>query len=224
MFYSLRVGQLSFYSAEASAPRLADLAGVLCGPGQAIGFGAGTAARLTVAGRPAVARCRARRRVRRAGCRRHGEHRRRTAGRSSAQPSARIWSAWPGAWQGDADTSGATKVGPGAIRGRRSYPATVGAGRRTVVGVGLSARARPGQPPDPPAHWWSRWSGPGCRWRWWTTVDRPLRVPGGRRLARLVELVGEAPPGVPGHDWPAVAGNREAHTAVRVKKSVDGVT
>ncbi|WP_236796300.1 hypothetical protein [Amycolatopsis sp. GM8] len=39
--------QLSFFSAEASGPVLADLAGVLCGPGQVTAFGR-TAARLSV--------------------------------------------------------------------------------------------------------------------------------------------------------------------------------
>ncbi|GHF74828.1 hypothetical protein FHX82_002184 [Amycolatopsis bartoniae] len=39
--------QLSFFSAEASGPRLADLAGVLCGQGQIVSFGR-TAARLSV--------------------------------------------------------------------------------------------------------------------------------------------------------------------------------
>jgi hypothetical protein len=42
------VDQLSFFSAEASRPRVRDLAGLLCGPGQAVGFGRGTAARLSV--------------------------------------------------------------------------------------------------------------------------------------------------------------------------------
>lgn len=42
------VRQLSFFSSEARAPRVADLAGALCGPGQTVGFGAGTAARLSV--------------------------------------------------------------------------------------------------------------------------------------------------------------------------------
>lgn len=40
--------QLSFFSAEARSPRVADLAGLLCGPGQAVGFGRGTAARISV--------------------------------------------------------------------------------------------------------------------------------------------------------------------------------
>jgi hypothetical protein len=41
------VPQLSFYSAEANAPRVRDLAGLLCGPGQLVSFG-GTAARLSI--------------------------------------------------------------------------------------------------------------------------------------------------------------------------------
>jgi hypothetical protein len=41
------VGQLSFYSAEARPPGVADLAGLLCGPGQAVSFGRGTAARVS---------------------------------------------------------------------------------------------------------------------------------------------------------------------------------
>ncbi|MBA8826552.1 hypothetical protein FHX42_003931 [Saccharopolyspora lacisalsi] len=40
--------QLSLFSAEARHPRVADLAGLLCGQGQAVGFGRGTAARLSV--------------------------------------------------------------------------------------------------------------------------------------------------------------------------------
>ncbi|WP_158887574.1 hypothetical protein [Amycolatopsis anabasis] len=39
--------QLSFFSAEARSPEVADLAGVLCGPGRIVGFGR-TAARLSV--------------------------------------------------------------------------------------------------------------------------------------------------------------------------------
>jgi hypothetical protein len=41
------VDQISFFSAEASGPELADLAGVLCGQGQIVSFGR-TAARLAV--------------------------------------------------------------------------------------------------------------------------------------------------------------------------------
>lgn len=45
----MSVGQLSFYSAEARQPCLGDLAGLLCGPGRALGFARGRAARVTVA-------------------------------------------------------------------------------------------------------------------------------------------------------------------------------
>ncbi|MEU4763717.1 hypothetical protein AB0H12_10700 [Actinosynnema sp. NPDC023794] len=42
------MGQLSFYSAEARQPCLGDLAGLLCGPGRALGFARGRAARVSV--------------------------------------------------------------------------------------------------------------------------------------------------------------------------------
>ncbi|MFT7835621.1 hypothetical protein Q5530_05675 [Saccharothrix sp. BKS2] len=42
------MGQLSFFSAEARQPCVADLAGLLCGPGQALGFARGRAARVSV--------------------------------------------------------------------------------------------------------------------------------------------------------------------------------
>jgi hypothetical protein len=47
LFYAAGVDQISFFSAEASGPELADLAGVLCGPARITGFGR-TAARLSV--------------------------------------------------------------------------------------------------------------------------------------------------------------------------------
>ncbi|GGP36080.1 hypothetical protein [Saccharothrix coeruleofusca] len=42
------MGQLSFFSAEARQPCVGDLAGVLCGPGQVLGFARGRAARVSV--------------------------------------------------------------------------------------------------------------------------------------------------------------------------------
>ncbi|GAA0238829.1 hypothetical protein GCM10010492_42490 [Saccharothrix mutabilis subsp. mutabilis] len=42
------MGQLSFFSAEARHPCVADLAGLLCGPGRAVGFARGRAARIAV--------------------------------------------------------------------------------------------------------------------------------------------------------------------------------
>ncbi|TQM81619.1 hypothetical protein FHX81_3988 [Saccharothrix saharensis] len=43
------MGQLSFYSAEARQPCVGDLAGLLCGPGRALGFARGRAARVSIA-------------------------------------------------------------------------------------------------------------------------------------------------------------------------------
>ena len=40
--------QLSLFSAEARCPQVHDLTGLLCGPGQAVGFGRGTAARVSI--------------------------------------------------------------------------------------------------------------------------------------------------------------------------------
>ncbi|GAA3460222.1 hypothetical protein ACFFSW_18755 [Saccharothrix longispora] len=42
------MGQLSFFSAEARQPCVGDLAGLLCGPGQVLGFARGRAARVSV--------------------------------------------------------------------------------------------------------------------------------------------------------------------------------
>jgi hypothetical protein len=47
-FYCTGVPQLSFYSAEAHDVCLGDLAGLLCGPGQLVRFGASGTARLSV--------------------------------------------------------------------------------------------------------------------------------------------------------------------------------
>ena len=41
-----------------------------------------------------------------------------------------------------------------------------------------------------------------------------LRVSGTRRLARLVELVGVPPAGVPVHDWPAVKAAHRGRTSI----------
>lgn len=48
MFYGRLVSQLSLFSAEARPPRVSDLAGLLCGPGQIVRFGAGDQARLSI--------------------------------------------------------------------------------------------------------------------------------------------------------------------------------
>jgi hypothetical protein len=217
MFYSLCVGQLSFYSAEASAPQVADLAGVLCGPGQAVGFGAGAAARLTVAvdqrwrAIALVAACAERGVAAMVSTTEDGGRVVRTAFRADLVKLADSW------------RGGATKLVPErfAMDGVTLRLWALVAGRWSESGYLLGLDPVSPQTHQPLVAALVQAGLPAAR------VDDggpALRVSGVRRLARLVELVGQAPPGVPGHDWPAVAGNRGANTAVRVKKSVDGVT
>jgi hypothetical protein len=206
------VGQLSFYSAEASAPRVTDLAGVLCGPGQATGFGALTAARLTVAVGPrwrAVALL--------AACAERGV----AATVTSTDDGGRVVRT---AFR--ADLVGLTKAWTGPSG--KSVPAAftadgvtlrlwaVAAGQWSESGYLLGLDPAHPQTHLPLVAALMRAGMPVA------LVDdgaggRAVRVSGARRLARLVELVGAPPPGVPGHDWPAVSGNRGANTAVRVK-------
>lgn len=48
LFYGTRVPQMSLFSAEARPAGVHDLAGLLCGPGQIVRFGAGDQARLSI--------------------------------------------------------------------------------------------------------------------------------------------------------------------------------
>lgn len=195
----LGVGQLSFDSAEASPPRVADLAGMLCGPGQAVGFGGGATARLSV-----VVADRWRAVTLASACAERGietvlttsDDGRplvRTAFRADLVPLAgrwlcgaaksvperftldgvtlRLWAVVAGHWSESGYLFGLDPDSP------RSHQPLVGA----LVRAGVSS-ALVGTEDGGPA----------------------LRVSGARRLARLVELVGDAPSGVPRHDWPAV--------------------
>jgi hypothetical protein len=206
------VGQLSFYSAEASPPRVTDLAGALCGPGQAIGFGAGTAARLSV---PLGQRWRALALASAFAERgvdvvvtsaEDGGYQLRTAFRADLVDLAASWS---GNTNTRNSTTGDTSTGAKSVPARfvldgvtlRLWALAAGCWSESGYLLGLDpANPRTHQPlvialvragvsaallPD-------REGGPA------------LRVYGARRLARLVELVGAVPQGVPGHDWPTV--------------------
>lgn len=209
MFYSAAVGQLSFDSAEATPPSLADLAGVLCGPGQAVGFGGGAAARLSV-----VLADRWRAVALSAACAERGVDTVlstsedghplvRTAFRADLVPLAgrwlsgaaksvperftldgvtlRLWALVAGHWSESGYLFGLDPDCP------RSHLPLVGA----LVRAGVPS-ALVGDQEGGPA----------------------LRVSGLRRLARLVELVGEPPPGVPGHDWPAVVASQRGRATI----------
>ncbi len=217
------MGQLSFYSAEASAPRLTDLAGVLCGPGQATGFGVRTAARLTVA---TGSRWRAVALL--AACAERGVAATLTSTPTSIDDGGHVVRTafradlvgLAGAWTGPAGKS----VPEGfTIDGVTLRLWAVVAGQWCESGYLLGLDPAGPQTHLPLVVALLRAGLPVA------LVDddaggRAVRVSGVRRLARLVELVGAPPPGVPGHDWPAVSGSRGTNTAVRVKKSVDGVT
>jgi hypothetical protein len=195
------VGQLSFYSAEARQPGIGDLAGLLCGPGQATGFGRGTAARVSV-----VMADRGRATALAVECGRRGvvaevatlEERGalvRTAFRADLTrlaaewlrggaakavpaefeldgPVLRFWALVSGGW---VDSAYALGLDPDA-------PETHEPLRRALIGSGLPATLVGG--PD---------GGP------------VLRVIGRRRLGRLAELVGDPPAGVAECTWPAVS-------------------
>ncbi|HYS38583.1 MAG TPA: hypothetical protein VEO01_23440 [Pseudonocardiaceae bacterium] len=198
------MGQLSFYSAEATVPRVADLAGTLCGPGQAIGFGAGAAARLSV-----VLGQRWRAVALAAACAERGidagvtgaddgRHLVRTAFRADLVELARTWSR-PGPGKSVPDRfvfNGVTLRLWALVAGRWSESGYLLGldpdGQQTYRPL-VTALVRAGVSPA-----------------LLTDADGSpvLRVSGGRRLARLVELVGAAPPGVSGHDWPAVLPTR----------------
>jgi hypothetical protein len=203
MFYSDRVGQLSFYSAEASPPRVIDLAGVLCGPGQTVGFGGGTAARLS-----AVLADRWRAVALAAACADRGVHAEigvtdeghplmRTAFRVDLVELATRW------------TRGAVKSAPErfTLDGVTLRLWALAAGRWSESRYLFGLDPHNPQTHQPLADALTRAGVPvallGVR-----GGGPALRVSGSRRLARLVELVGEAPRGIPAHDWPAIASRR----------------
>jgi hypothetical protein len=178
---------------------------VLCGPGQAVGVGAGTPARLSVvrgqrwrAG-ALVAECARRGVAAFAGPTEDGEWGVRTAFRADLVGLATAWS-----------PPGGAKSVPERFRidgvTLRLWALVAGRWSETGYLLGLdpqhpctheplvAALALAGLPVIPVA------AGAG---------GPAVRVSGVRRLARLVELVGAPPPGVPGHDWPtAVTGRR----------------
>lgn len=218
------VGQLSFYSAEASVPRVADLAGALCGPGQAVGFGAGTAARLTIAvaqrwrAGALAALCAERGVTARTSATEEGTWLVRTAFRADLVDLV-------AAWTGPAGKSVPERF---TVDGVTLRVWAVVAGRWSESGYLLGLD---------PASPWTHQPLVAALMRAGMPValvddgagGPAVRVSRVRRLARLAELVGEPPAGVSGHDWPAAtgargSGNSGTRAAVRVKKSVDGVT
>jgi hypothetical protein len=191
------VRQLSFYSVEAQPPRVADLAGLLCGPGQAVRFGNSGAARLSVVvadrwrveelltvcaerdvqaevgvsdeGRPLLRTAFRADLAELASDRTRGAVKAVPADLELAGPALRIWALATGSRDGTGYLLG---LDPHAEDTHEPLAAALA---RAGLAPGLVG-ARGGHP--------------------------ALRLTGRRRLARLVELVGDPPPRAPAGTWP----------------------
>lgn len=206
------MGQLSFFSAEARQPCVGDLAGLLCGPGQALGFARGRAARVSVGlderwRAPALVAAFAERGVQAevvpvevAPAEEGGEPVRALEVRTAFRTDLRGLAAQ---WLRGAE-KGAEKVVPGDFTPHggvlRMWALTSGRWVESGYLLGLDPRAPQTHEPLraalaaaglPASLLVPRTGGPA------------LRVIGRRRLERLAELVGRAPRGVAERTWPA---------------------
>ncbi|MFL6141876.1 MAG: hypothetical protein ACJ72N_08420 [Labedaea sp.] len=193
------MAQLSFFSAEANPPTLADLAGLLCCQGQVASFG-GTAARLSVLvdeswRAAAIAGAFAERRVEAEVITSEEDGTLvRTAFRADLEPVARAW------------TRGAVKAVPAGLSldGAMLRFWVMAAGSWVDGGYLLALDPRAPDTHEPLGGALARCGlaatmlgvrggGPG------------LRVSGQRRLNRLAELVGAPPAEMPAGGWPTVS-------------------
>lgn len=192
--------QLSLFSAEARQPRVADLAGLLCGPGQAVGFGRGTAARLSVVvadawrAKSLVAACAERGVTAEPARSEKGNPLVSTAFRSDLTELARLW------------LHGAVKSVPSGFVPDGSVLRiwALASGRPDAGGYffGLDPHAPETHPSLaaaleraglPAKLVGPRGGGPA------------LRITGRRRIERLAELVGPSPEGTNERSWPLVS-------------------
>lgn len=189
--------QPSLFSAQATTPLPADLAGVLCGQGQVLGFGQGIAARLSVVVdqtwraaellRACAARDLAAQRI----VTDEGHPAMRTAFVAELAPLAAAW------------TRGAVKAMPAGLQldGAMLRMWALAAGYRDGRGYVLRL-----DPHAPGTH--EPLAGVLANLGLASTVlgahggGPALRVTGRRRVARLAELVGEAPADAPDTCWP----------------------
>lgn len=195
------MSQLSLFSADARPPRVADLAGLLCGPGQIVRFGAGDQARLSIvlpeAGRTAAVR---------AACTTAGialEAVRAESGATALRSAFRcdlveLAKAW---------TTGAVKAVPREwhLDGAALRIWALAAGHADPHG-GYLLRLDPHAPQThlPLIAAATRLGIPPAR----AGRGSALRISGMRRMGQLVELVGPPPSGVDPRDWPRHRGHR----------------
>ena len=187
------MSQLSLFSAGARPPRLGDLAGLLCGPGQIVRFGSGDTARLSVvlpdpARAPAVvATCAAVGIVAERVVTDTGATAVRTAFRRDLVDLARAW------------TRGAVKTVPAGMQldGAVLRLWMLAAGRWDGRGVELLLDSHAPQTHLPLVAAATRAGVSPAR----SGRGAALRITGARRLRRFAELVGPPPPGVAPDEW-----------------------
>lgn len=193
------MSQLSLFSADARPATVADLAGLLCGPGQVVRFGAGDQARLSVvlpdaARAPAVrAACAAVGIPAQAVVTESGATALRTAFRCDLVELARSWTRGavktvPPEWQLDGPTLRLWALSAGEPDGRGGYLLALDQHAPQTHQALIAAATRVGISP--------------------ARVGRgaALRISGTRRVARLVELVGPPPVRMPAGLWPRYRG------------------
>lgn len=186
--------QLTLFSADARPPRTADLAGLLCGPGQIVRFGGGDTARLSIvlpdaARAPAVvAACGAVGIAAECVLTESGATAVRTAFRRDLVTLAAAWS------------RGAVKtVPPGMLLdGAVLRVWMLAAGRWDGRGAELLLDPHAPQTHVPLVAAATRAGVSPAR----TGRGAALRITGMRRVRRLAELVGPAPSGVAPDEWP----------------------
>lgn len=191
--------QLSLFSADARPATVADLAGLLCGPGQIVRFGVGDQARLSVvlpdpARAPAVrAACAAVGVAAQAVVTESGATAVRTAFRCDLVELANAWTrgavkSVPAEWQLDGPTLRLWALSAGEPDGRGGYLLALDPRAPQTHLALIAAATRAGIPP-------ARVGG-----------GVALRISGTRRVQRLVELVGPPPPRSPDGVWPRYRG------------------
>jgi hypothetical protein len=195
------VSQLSLFSAEARPARLADLAGLLCGPGQVVRFGAGDQARLSIVLRDAarapavVAACAAVGVAAQPVVTETGAVSVRTAFRCDLVGLARDWTRGavkcvPAEWQLDGAALRLWALTAGRPDERGGYLLALDQHAPQTHQPLIAAATRVGIPP-------ARVGGGAA-----------LRISGTRRVRRLVELVGPAPAKLAGEHWPRYWGRQ----------------
>ena len=193
------VSQLSLFSADARPAGVHDLAGLLCGPGQIVRFGAGDQARLSIvliaADRvPAVsAACLATGISVEPVTTESGTTAVRTAFRCDLAGLAGQWTrgavkSVPPGWQLDGAALRLWVLAAGCPDDRGGYLLRLDPHAPETHLPLVTAATRAGIPPARVAR------------------GTALRISGARRVRRLVELVGPVPPGVDEAQWPRYRG------------------